>query len=218
MTNRTAVNKNDIMALYMEYLLNHGSKPKSVFSFTKLNNFKDSEFYRYFGSFKSLEISIYESFFENTLALLEKNKDYTKFNPRNKLLSFYYTFFEILSANRSYILVSLTNETLNLKDLNVLSGLKKHFKDYIQSLNIHILELKHKELDQIQEKSLTESAWIQLLFTLKFWLNDNSPSFEKTDIFIEKSVNATFDILDVTPLKSLVDLGKFLFKEKISSL
>ena len=135
MTKRTAVIKNDIMALYMGYLLNHGSKPKSVFSFTKLNNFKDFEFYRYFGSFKSLEISIYESFFENTLALLEKNKDYTKFNPRNKLLSFYYTFFEILSANRSYILVNLTNETLNLKDLIVLSGLKKHFKDYIHSLN-----------------------------------------------------------------------------------
>jgi hypothetical protein len=32
-------------------------------------------------------------------------------------------------------------------------------------------------------------SWIQLLLTLKFWLDDVSPKFEKTDIYIEKSVN-----------------------------
>jgi len=52
------------------------------------------------------------------------------------------------------------------------------------------------------------------MLTMKFWLEDSSPSFEKTDIFIEKSVNTTFDILDIAPLKSVIDLGKFLFKEK----
>jgi hypothetical protein len=52
--------------------------------------------------------------------------------------------------------------------------------------------------------------------TIKFWLDDNSKGFEKTDIFIEKSVNASFDILDTTPLKSVIDFGKFLFKEKIN--
>ncbi|PIV19236.1 MAG: heat-shock protein, partial [Flavobacteriales bacterium CG03_land_8_20_14_0_80_35_15] len=67
-----------------------------------------------------------------------------------------------------------------------------------------------------QEKSLEESAWIQLLITMKFWLDDTSASFEKTDIFIEKSLNASFDLLNVQPLKSIIDLGKFLFKEKMN--
>jgi hypothetical protein len=77
-----------------------------------------------------------------------------------------------------------------------------------------MLDVKQEQLEKIQDRSLKETAWFQLLITMKFWLDDTSTSFEKTDIFIEKSVNTTFDVLDVAPLKSVIDLGKFLFKEK----
>jgi hypothetical protein len=53
------------------------------------------------------------------------------------------------------------------------------------------------------------------MITLKFWLDDTSASFEKTDIFIEKSVNTSFDILNIAPIKSVIDFGKFIFKEKM---
>ena len=53
--------------------------------------------------------------------------------------------------------------------------------------------------------------------TLKFWLEDTSPNFEKTDIFIEKSVDTSFEIFEIKPLKKLIDLGKFLFNEKVKS-
>jgi hypothetical protein len=52
---------------------------------------------------------------------------------------------------------------------------------------------------------------------MKFWLDDTSPSFEITDIFIEKSVKASFDLINTTPLKSIIDFGKFLYKEKMQS-
>jgi hypothetical protein len=51
--------------------------------------------------------------------------------------------------------------------------------------------------------------------TLKFWLDDSSPSFEKTDIYIEKSVKVTFELMNIAPIDSLIDFGKFIFKEKI---
>jgi len=53
------------------------------------------------------------------------------------------------------------------------------------------------------------------MMTLKFWLDDSSAGFEKKDILIEKSVNTSFDILNIAPLKSVIDFGKFLFKEKM---
>jgi hypothetical protein len=55
------------------------------------------------------------------------------------------------------------------------------------------------------------------MMTIKFWVDDVSPAFEKTDIFIEKSVNASFELMNVAPLNHLIDFGKFLFKEKIYS-
>ena len=101
-----------------------------------------------------------------------------------------------------------------LNNLKLLSKLKQSFTHYIDGIGIELIETKQDQLDKIQRNGLKETAWIQLLLTLKFWIDDTSTSFEKTDVFIEKSVNTSFDVLDVVPLKSLIDFGKFIFKEK----
>ena len=103
-----------------------------------------------------------------------------------------------------------------IKSLTTLSELRKVFKSYINSLDIETLDIKDEKIVKLQDTTLQESAWFQLLVTIKFWMDDTSSSFEKTDIFIEKSVNASFDLMDIKPLKSLFDLGKFMWKEKVS--
>ncbi|ULC58607.1 TetR/AcrR family transcriptional regulator [Flaviramulus sp. BrNp1-15] len=214
MAKKKTITKNDIITFYMDYVLEHDQNPKSVFAFAKANNFEESKFYEFFASFEAIEKGIFEAFFTNSIEALNKSEDYKIFDARNKLLSFYYTFFENLTANRSYVKHVLYKYKNNLKGLKVLSGLKHHFTGYINDLGIQMLDIKQEQLEKIQEKALKESAWLQLLLTMKFWLDDTSASFEKTDIFIEKSVNTTFDVLDIAPLKSVIDLGKFLFKEK----
>ena len=47
-------------------------------------------------------------------------------------------------------------------------------------------------------------------------MEDSSPSFEKTDVVIEKSVRAIFDVFETTPLESVIDFGKFLWKDKMN--
>ncbi|NNL16413.1 MAG: TetR/AcrR family transcriptional regulator, partial [Flavobacteriaceae bacterium] len=101
----------------------------------------------------------------------------------------------------------------DIKKIKALSKLKRSFTDYIDTLDIKTIEIKQKRLEQIQTISIQESAWLQLLLTMKFWMEDTSASFEKTDILIEKAVNASFDLMDIKPLKTVTDLGKFLFKE-----
>ncbi|MDG2073765.1 MAG: TetR/AcrR family transcriptional regulator, partial [Polaribacter sp.] len=76
--------------------------------------------------------------------------------------------------------------------------------------------LKQEKFEKIQDKGIQEGFWIQFLMIIKFWMDDTSSSFEKTDIFIEKSVHASFDIINTTPVKSFIDLGKFLLKEKMN--
>jgi hypothetical protein len=74
---------------------------------------------------------------------------------------------------------------------------------------------QQEKLQNFQEKTFQETSWIQLLLALKFWIDDSSPAFEKTDIYIEKSVKASFELMNIVPLDSLIDFGKFIFKEKI---
>ncbi len=206
----------EIISSYMSYVLENEVPPKSVYAFAKASNFEESIFYNYFGSFESLEKAIFKAFFNNALQALENSEEYPTFDARNKLLSFYFTFFENLSVNRSYVLMALNDSKNHLSKLKTLSELKKSFIHYIDGLEIETIDFKQKNITQFQQKSIQESAWVQLLITMQFWLNDSSIAFEKTDIFIEKSVNTSFDIMTTTPLKSMIDLGKFLYKEKMN--
>jgi len=121
----------------------------------------------------------------------------------------------VLTANRSYVVYAL-NKDKDLKKLKTLQDLRKQFLEFIDDLNIERIELRQETLEKIQDRSIKESSWVHLMITMKFWLDDDSTSFEKTDIFIEKSINAKFDLMDVKPLKSIIDFGKFILKEKVN--
>lgn len=215
MAKKKNITETDIITFYMDYVLEHSEQPKTVYAFAKANNFEEQLFYNHFGSFEAVEKHVFTAFYHNSIAVLEKSEDYLSFDARNKLLSFYFTFFENLTANRSYVKYALNHPKNDLKNMSVVQDLKRVFTDYIANLGIDLIDLKQEQIERIQQRGLKESAWLQLLLTMKFWLDDTSPAFEKTDIFIEKSVNTSFDVLDVAPIRSLIDFGKFIFKEKI---
>ena len=215
MARKKKLNEKDLIDMYMDYYLEHGEAPKSVYHFAKLNNFEENEFYALFGSFEAVENNIFKAFYDQTVTLLSKSEEYQSFEARNKLLSFYYTFFEVLTANRSFVLAILGRKELPLKSIKALSALRKSYLDYVEEIDIKTLDLKEEKLEKLKNRSVKESAWTQLLVTLNFWIQDSSAGFEKTDMFIEKSINTGFDLLDIKPLKSIIDLGKFLYNEKI---
>jgi hypothetical protein len=216
MAKKTKINKENLVALYMDAVLDHNEVPQSVYSFAKMNHFEESEFYRFFGSFEALEAAIYELFFEKTMKTLDKSKEYKDYDAMNQLLSFYFTFFGNLTANRSYVSKSLQMEMGGLNQMKKLKTLRKKFLNFIDELDLGVIDIKNKRIDDIKDSVVNESYWIQMLVTLKFWLDDDSADFEKTDLFIEKSIAASFELANSKPLKSVVDFGKFLFKEKIS--
>ena len=214
-TKKSTLTKEKVISFYMQSTLEQNSKPKSVFHFAKENGFTEAEFYTFFGGMEGIEKEVFNQFLSKTIELLEKDKDYEYYDMKSKMLSFYFTFFELLTANRSYVVLSLKENSTMLKGLMQLSGLRNGFKDFVSSIISDEYRLKQERFQDIQEKALQESAWIQLLMTLKFWLDDTSAAFEKTDIYIEKSVKASFELMNTAPLESLIDFGKFLFKEKI---
>jgi hypothetical protein len=216
-TKKTPLSKDLIVSMYMNHTLEHNEKPKSVFHFSKANGFTESEFYTFFGTLESIEKEIFTIFFDKTIELLQKDTNYESYDMKSKLLSFYFTFFELITANRSYVVMTLKQHQNQLKNLMLLSEFRNKFKDYISEIITDDFRIKIEKLQQYQEKVLTESFWIQFLLTLKFWMEDASPSFEKTDIYIEKSVKVSFELIDITPIDSLIDFGKFIFKEKINN-
>lgn len=214
-TKKNTITRDKIVSMYMNYRLENTDKPKSVHLFTKENGFDEATFYSFFGTLESVEKEIYKLFIEKTLELIQKDPAYENYDMKSKLLSFYFTLFEIMTANRSYVLMNLQEHSNQLKNLIVLSGFKQEFKNYITEIITDEVRTQFERFQNIQEKAIKETAWIQFLVILKFWMDDESPSFEKTDIFIEKSLKASFEIINVAPIESIIDFGKFLYKEKM---
>lgn len=209
----TLVDKQTIISRYMDYVLEHETYPKSVYKFCKEIKIKEEEFYKFFGSIEKLKTSIWSEFYNNATGVMYANKEYDSYSNREKMLTFFYTFFELLTMNRSFVLFDLKENTEGFKNLQKLGDLRKDVRSFATKL---IEEENQDKQLRIMKRPIflfAEGAWIQTVFLLKFWLDDDSAEFEKTDMAIEKSVNTIFDVFDNTPLESVVDFGKFLWKE-----
>jgi AcrR family transcriptional regulator len=209
-----ALTKDRLISLYMDHVLENEQTPKTIYKFSKINGFSEEEFYRHFGSFEALEKGIWEQFYEQTILVIQKSADYPAFSNREKMLTLYFTFFEMLTANRSYVLFILKKNRNGMEALEQLKGLRRKIKDFAAELIREENEGKQVKILKRSETVFSEAAWIQLLFLLKFWMNDNSANFESTDVAIEKSVNTVFEVFDNTPLERIFDLSKFLWKER----
>lgn len=208
--------KEILIGLYMNYVLEHEKMPRSVYKFAKEHHITEEQFYNYYGSFEGLRKGIWNQFYINTMQVMQESIEFESFTPREKLLTFYYTFFELLTANRSYVLLTLNENPNKLKNLEQLKVLRKDVKSFAKELISEGNENKNTQILKQSEVVFSEAAWVQFLFILKFWLEDNSAKFESTDVVIEKSVNTVFDLFDNTPLERVIDLGKFLWKEKMN--
>ena len=209
------INSEKVLSDYGNYLLTHGERPKNIFVFAKENHFDEKEFYQFFSNFEHLEKEILKHFFQKSLELSLEIEGYEDMSAKERLLNLYFIFFENLTMNRSLVLMIL--EKKNLSTLQKLHELKSEHQKFIKTLDFNDLEILEKAKDSIKnfnEKSREEALWLHFLSIIEFWKKDESPSFEKTDLFIEKTIDTGFEFLNNEPLKKIIDLGKFLWKEK----
>ena len=211
----TIAPESNLQLAYIDYLLNLGQRPPSVYKFTLDLGLKEDDFYKHFGSFEGLERHIWKGFLERTLQRIKSDKTYSGFTIREKLLSFYYTFFEDLKANRSFVLLQLDRQ----RQLELIPGFLKDFKAAFETYVENLLA-EGKATGEIANrpylnKTYPQMFWMQMGFLLIFWKKDNSAGFEQTDAAIEKAVNLTFDLISKGVVDSAFDFAKFLIQTKV---
>ena len=209
------INETHIISHFMNDVLQQNEEPKNVYQFCQKHSIEESDFYSFFGSFDSLKETIWEKFLENALATINNDNNFQSFSDKDKLLTLYFTLFEILTLNRSYVLFYLKESKHNLKNLKDLKRFRKQFKEFVVDIISTNDNPVYSRLNKIKEPTYSEGAWLQFLFLLKFWIDDTSKGFEKTDVLIEKSVTTVVGLFDTKQLENLFDLGKFLWKEKM---
>lgn len=215
----SSTDKKTILKKYSEFVLRHNHPPKNVYLFCEDNDLGENDFYIFFANFQELEKEYLVYFFEESLFLLADDANFSEMSSKTKLLSLYYTYFEQLTLNRSLVKYILDAKN-RMESLKKLSKLRVMFLNFVKTLDVASMSIDLdnaglQKLEKYKNKGVEELFWNNFLLTLKFWMDDTSSSFEKTDIFIEKSVEASFEFVNTKPLEKLLDFGKFIWKEKV---
>lgn len=209
-------NREDIIESYMSYAIENGVD-FDLKEFCKNSKIKKKHFAEEFGSVKKIEKQVWTELMLASINTTTSDKQFSSFTTREKLLTLYYTFFENCSLNKAFLHQSIRHHG-RPGMIKVLKPMKKQFIGFInaiQDLDLTIGKQFEASIEKITDKAVGEAFYGQLLFLLDFWMHDVSRDFEKTDVAIEKTVKATMDVLDVTPIKSVIDFGKFIWQERI---
>ncbi len=201
-----------IQKAYIDHVLTEGSEPRSVYVFAKNNDMSEEEFYRFFGSFEAVEQNIWAELARTTITQIKTQEVWPQYTSREKALSFFYSFFELLKGSRSFAVYSLKKHDRVLASPRVLDTLKIVFEGFAEEILNEGLESGELTDRKFFSKRYKDGLWMQFGFVLRFWTTDNSAGFEKTDEAIEKGVNVTFDLFQRSPIDNLLDYGKFLAK------
>jgi hypothetical protein len=201
-----------IQKAYIDYVLTEGAEPKSVYIFAKKNKMTEAEFYNYFGSFKALEQNIWADAAKKTLTEIKGQEVWAEYTSREKALSFFYAFFELLKQQRSFAVYSVNKQPRTISTPPVFAELQEIFENFSNEILNEGLESGELSDRKFFSKRYKDALWVQLGFVLHFWINDNSTGFEKTDEAIEKGINVTFDLFQRSPIDNLFEYGKFLAK------
>ncbi len=204
------------MEAYQEHMLMQGAAPATIYKFCHDLGIKEEEFYKIAGSFEALEKLIWEGYMNRTISSLEADSAFDDFSSREKMLALYFTLLEILKSNRSFAVVLLNRHGKLEIVPSFLKTFKKNFEEFIGKILTDGKSTGEVALRPYLDKRYPQLFWVHLSLLLLFWKDDDSASFEKTDAFIEKSVNLAFDLIGKGALDSAIDFGKFLYQSKLN--
>ena len=145
-----------------------------------------------------------------TLELLENSEEYVQYSTREKMLAFYFTFFEKLDGEHDFL--RLFEPKVGIWNYNptFLTKFKVAFLSFVEEIIKEGLDSK-----EIADRLMMGSAyggwhWPQMMFLLNKWMEDSSEGHVITDQAIEKSVNLGFDVMGRNVLDSAFDFAKFM--------
>lgn len=203
-----------VAGAYKQWIRSTGKPPVSVYSFCTEAGITEDGFYSTFGSFQGLERAIWKELMETTTGRLTRDKAFATFTAQEKILALYYTLLEELLKDRSYVVWQLNA----VSRLDIVPPFLRDFRQVYEEFVSTILA-EGQASGEIARRPYLDNRypqlfWLHVILLLQYWKDDNSPSFEKTDAYVEKSVRLAFDLIGRGAIDSVVDFARFMLQSR----
>ncbi len=201
--------ENAIIDAYIDFVLEEGHEPPSVYTFCKKLGMSEADFFALFASFTSVERAFWMRLADQAAATLDADPEAGALNARQRMLAWFYALNEQANANRSFVLARFPGFKPPAT-LAQLERLRERFEHHAKKILEHALDT-----DEVAKRGRLNDTYPylffqQFCFVLDFSTRDDSKGFERTEALIEKSVNLAFDLIERQALESAFDLFRFL--------
>jgi hypothetical protein len=199
-----------LIAAYKQLANDKGTLPVSKKEIAHAANITIEEFVAIYPTIEAIQEAVWVEYLRDTLEMLENSGEFLQYSVREKLLAFYFTFFEQLATEREFVL--MFEPKLGVWNYNptFLVVFKTKFLEFAEAL---IQEgLSSKEISDRLMMGSTYGGWHwpQMLFLLNKWIEDKTDDHALSDQAVEKAVNLGFDIMGRNVLDSAFDFAKFM--------
>ena len=204
--------RQSILDTYIAQLQKTGKTHISVHSLCLDLKIGEKEFYGEFPSLSAVEKHFWKGWIESIIDAVSSGKEWGAFSAKEQYLAFLFAFAGEALEHRSLLEQRFSNLTL-LCSPDTLDGLKSSFKDFASGIIA-----RGMESGEIAHRGPLGNVYPEVLYihwrsVLEYFLKDESTRFERTDAFIEKTVELAFDLLRTQAVDSAADLIRFLLPQ-----
>jgi hypothetical protein len=204
--------RQSILNAYIAHLEKTGKAYVSVRSLCLDLKIAEKEFYGEFPSLSAVEKHFWREWIEKIIDAVSSGKEWAAFSAKEQYLAFLFAFAGEALESRSLLEQRFSKLTL-LCSPRVLEGLKDSFKDFAGGIIAHGMETGEIAHRGPLGNAYPEVLYIHWRLVLEYFLKDESAGFQRTDAFIEKTVELAFDLLRTQAIDSAADLIRFLLPQ-----
>ncbi len=194
-----------ILELYKQLTVEGKIRQLSVYGFCKLLDLSEADFYQHFASLDAVGRKIWASYAESVIQTLKGSETYASYSAREKILAYFFTFFEQALKDRSFIGKTFLNFSL--------------LRTYQRQFRAHMMEIIQEGVisDEIKSRHL-ESLYLDVLWgvhwgLIRYWLSDESPGFENTEKAIETYLRVPLELMGENVLDSAFEALRFTLSQ-----
>lgn len=194
---------NAIVEGYKEMLIT-GEGEINSYTVSKKVGISEKEFFEHFTSVDDIGRHIWKGLGDSVIEALSGSENFNSFPPRQKILSYFFTFFEDAINERTFIEHTIGESAL-------LSQYKERFKTFIGDIVQEGIAV-----EDIKERLSLSNYYPDLLWELhlrliRFWLKDSSEHFVETEKAIEIYSKVPLELMGPNLLDSIFQTVKFDF-------
>jgi hypothetical protein len=178
----------------------------NAFTLAKKIDATEQDFYQLFNSPDDLGRKIWAGIGEEVTSRLNESDSFANYSSREKLLTYFFTFFEVAVTSRLFIEVTINR-----------ARLQRTYKDQFKTFVGDIVQ-EGIVADEIKERLTLSNYYPDMLWELhlrlvRFWLTDTSEHFVETDKAIEIYSKVPLEFMGHNLLDSVFETAKFQFEQ-----